>query len=114
MPVDGELEIWNGAVSARPAAVRRCADAAAVSEAVRRARADGLPLSVLGGGHDWAGRAVRDGGLVIDLRDLNTVDIDPVRRVATAGGGALSRDVVAAAAAHRLLPAAGTARRGGV
>jgi FAD/FMN-containing dehydrogenase len=60
-------------------------------------------LSVLGGGHDWAGRSVRDGGLVIDLRDLNAVDIDPVRRIATVGGGALSRDVVTAAAAHGLV-----------
>lgn len=66
-------------------------------------------MSVLGGGHDWAGRSVRDGGLVIDLRNLRTVDIDPVRRIATVGGGALSRDVMTAAAAHGLVAAAGTA-----
>src|ERR1700753_1986948 len=105
--MDGELEIWNGAVSVRPAAVRRCADPVQVSEAVQRARADGLPLSVRGGGHDWAGRAVRDGGLVIDLRGMRGVEVNG--DVATVGGGATSADVVAAAAATGRSAATGTA-----
>jgi FAD/FMN-containing dehydrogenase len=105
--MDGELEIWNGAMSVRPAAVRRCTGAVEVSEAVRRARADGLPLSVLGGGHDWAGRAVRKGGLVIDLRGMRGVEVNG--DVATVGGGATSADVVAAAAATGRSAATGTA-----
>ncbi|MGH3248842.1 MAG: FAD-binding oxidoreductase [Trebonia sp.] len=92
--MDTPLEIWNAAVTTRPAAVRRCADAKQVSEAVREARAGGLPLSVLGGGHDWAGRAVRSGGLVVDLRGMRGVEIDG--DVATVGGGATAADLIAA------------------
>jgi len=101
-----ELGIWNAAVSTRPAAVRRCGDVAQVSEAVRQARASGLPLSVLGGGHDWAGRAVRQGGLVIDLRGMRGVKIDG--DVATVGGGATAGDLIAAAAVSGRLAATGT------
>ena len=54
--------LWNAAVTRQPAAIARCADAAEVSAAVRAARDAGLPLSVRSGGHDWAGRALRDGG----------------------------------------------------
>ena len=104
--MDGQLEIWNAAVPLRPAAVRRCGDAGQVSTAVRRARADGLPLSVLGGGHDWAGRAVREGGLVIDLRGMRDVEISG--DVATVGGGATAADLIAAAAATGRSAATGT------
>jgi FAD/FMN-containing dehydrogenase len=102
----GELEIWNAAVPVRPAAVVRCADAGQVSEAVRRARADGMPLSVLGGGHDWAGRAVRKGGRIIDLRGMRGVKVDG--EVAAARGGATAADVIAAAAVSGRSAATGT------
>jgi FAD/FMN-containing dehydrogenase len=49
--MDEVLEIWNAAVPLRPAAVRRCSTVGQVRDAVRRARADGMALSVLGGGH---------------------------------------------------------------
>jgi hypothetical protein len=55
-----------------------------------------VPVSVRVGGHDFWGRALRTGGLVIDLADMRDVDVDADRRVATVGG-ALSSDVVAAA-----------------
>ncbi|RKR87432.1 FAD/FMN-containing dehydrogenase [Micromonospora pisi] len=101
------MDLWNGAIDHKPARVLRPRSAAEVAAAVRD-RGD-LPVSVRGGGHDWAGRAVRDGGLVIDLRDLNTVDIDPERRIATIGGGATTAEVIAAAAAYGLAAAAGNA-----
>jgi FAD/FMN-containing dehydrogenase len=106
LPMDGELEIWNAAVPLRPAAVRRCGDAGQVSTAVGRARADGLPLSVLSGGHDWADRAVREGGLVIDLRGMRDVEISG--DVATVGGGATAAGLIAAAAATGQSAATGT------
>lgn len=59
--------IWNGAVDHRPALVVQCETSAEVQHAVRTAREFTLPLSVRGGGHDWAGRAIRPDGLVIDL-----------------------------------------------
>ena len=64
---DGARRVWNAAVTRRPALIARCRDTAEVSAAVRAARDAGLPLSVRAGGHDWAGRALRDGGLVVDL-----------------------------------------------
>ncbi len=106
MPMDQKLEIWNAAVSVRPAEVRRCADASQVSMAVGQARADGLSLSVLGGGHDWTGRAVREGGLVIDLRGMRAVKISG--DVATVGGGATAAGLIAAAAATGQSAATGT------
>jgi FAD/FMN-containing dehydrogenase len=102
----GHLELWNAAASVRPAVVRRCEDTSQVSQAVREARASGLPLSVRGGGHDWAGRAVRDGGLVIDLRGMRSVEVGG--DVASVGGGATSADVIAAAAATGWSAATGT------
>jgi FAD/FMN-containing dehydrogenase len=95
--VNEVLKIWNAAVPVRPAAVWRCGNAGQVRDAVRRARADGMALSVLGGGHDWAGRAVRDGAQVIDLSGMREVTVDG--DVATVGGGATANDLIAAAAA---------------
>ena len=88
--MDEVPEIWNAAVPLRPAAVWRCANVGQVRDAVRRARAEGMPLSVLGGGHDWAGRAVRDGAQVIDLSGMREVKVDG--GVATVGGGATAND----------------------
>ncbi|WET81041.1 FAD-binding protein [Amycolatopsis sp. QT-25] len=64
------LSIWNGAVTSRPLAVLRCADTADVQAGIRTALEKGLPLSVRGGGHDWAGRALADGGLTLDLSPM--------------------------------------------
>jgi FAD/FMN-containing dehydrogenase len=66
-----------------------------------------MPLSVLGGGHDWAGRALRDGGLLIDLSGMRRVAVDARAHVATVGGGAAASDVMAAAAPYGLVAAAG-------
>ena len=66
-PYDAARQIWNGAVGHRPALIAHCADDQDITAAVRAAREHGLPLSVRGGGHDWAGRALSDGGVVIDL-----------------------------------------------
>lgn len=100
-------QVWNGAVRRLPAMVALCERAEDVEAAVRVARRHGLPLSVRGGGHDWAGRALRDGGLVVDLTRMRGVAVDPEARVATVSGGARTRDVVAAAGAHGLVPVAG-------
>lgn len=95
--MEQELRIWNAAVTARPAVVRRPASVAEIAEAVTEAQSRELGLSVRGGGHDWAGRAVKAGGLTIDLGALRSVTIDG--DVAIIGGGASSGDVIAAAAA---------------
>ncbi|WP_424190178.1 FAD-binding oxidoreductase [Actinokineospora sp. G85] len=103
------LSIWNGAVTSRPLAVLRCADTADVQAGVRAAREKGLPLSVRGGGHDWAGRALADGGLTLDLSPMRQVSVDPATAVATVAGGATAADVAAAAQRAGLVAVTGTA-----
>jgi FAD/FMN-containing dehydrogenase len=99
--------IWNAAVKHRPALVVRARAARGVQEAIRVARDHGMRLSVLGGGHDWAGRGLCDGGMVIDLSRMRGVTVDASARVATVGGGATAADVMAAAAPYGLVAAAG-------
>ena len=107
---DDARTVWNGAVDHRPAVVVRCADTSDVRAALLAASRHGLPVSVRGGGHDWAGRAIREGGLVIDLSAMRGVRIDPVSAVAEAQGGALVSDVLDAAATYGLATAAGAVR----
>ena len=74
--------VWNAMIDRRPGLVVRCAGAADVVRAVRLARDNGLLLAVRGGGHNIAGNAVCDGGLLIDLSPMKSVRVDPVRRTA--------------------------------
>ncbi|NMO50096.1 FAD-binding oxidoreductase [Actinoplanes sp. TBRC 11911] len=87
----------------------RSGSAIEVQYAVRAAREAGVPLSVKGGGHDWAGRSAGvPGGLVIDLAGMRQVDVQPATRTATVGGGATAGDVIGAGAPHGLVTATGT------
>jgi hypothetical protein len=99
--------IWNGAMESQPAIIAVCQTSADVQSAVRAARRYKLPLAVRGGGHDWAGRALCADGLVIDLTSMREVVVDVHSRVATVAGGALSKDVAAAAGIHGLVAALG-------
>src|SRR6516164_563854 len=82
----GVRQIWNGAVDHQPAVFTLCETAEDVQAAMHIARQHDFPLSVRGGGHDWAGRALRHGGLVIDLSHMRRVDVDPKAPVATIQG----------------------------
>jgi len=99
--------IWNGAVDHQPALLAICETPEDVEVAVRIAQAHRLPLSVRGGGHDWAGRALRHEGLVIDLSAMRQVVVNARARIATVAGGARASDVVAAAAPHGLTAVTG-------
>jgi hypothetical protein len=81
--------VWNGAIDRRPALIARCAGADDVVEAVRFARERELQVSVRGGGHSIAGHAVCDGGLMIDLSLMKSIQVDPNARTARAAGGVL-------------------------
>ncbi|GAA1084424.1 FAD-binding oxidoreductase [Streptomyces javensis] len=100
--------LWNGAVSSRPAILLRCTSTAEVRAGVRTAREFGLPLSVRSGGHDWAGRALSDDGLTLDLTPMRSVHIDAGARRATVAGGARAHHVLAAADRYGLVAATGT------
>ncbi|HEX8205892.1 MAG TPA: FAD-binding oxidoreductase [Solirubrobacteraceae bacterium] len=89
--------IHNGMhASRRPAHVARCSTPADVAEALAFARDRGLPISVRGGGHNVAGHALVDGGLVVDPSPMRAVEVDPAARVVRAGAGARWGDIDAA------------------
>ena len=84
---DAARQVHNGLIDRRPVVIARCRGAADVQAAVRAARERGLEIAVRGGGHNVAGNAVCDGGLVIDLSNMRGVHVDPRGRRARAQGG---------------------------
>ena len=85
---DDARAIWNGLIDRRPALIVQCTGAADVVDAVNFAREHNLLLSVKGGGHNVAGNAVNDGGLVIDLSQMRGVHVDPSTQAVRVQGGA--------------------------
>jgi FAD/FMN-containing dehydrogenase len=100
------IRLWNAQVTSRPAVVARCGTTADVQAAVRAARSASVPVSVLGGGHDWSGNAVRDAGLLVDLSGMRQVTVDGAE--ARVAGGATVSDVLDAARPHGYAAAVGT------
>jgi FAD/FMN-containing dehydrogenase len=99
---DEARHIWNAMIDRRPGAIARCASADDVVEAVNFAREHALLVSVRGGGHNIAGNAVCDGGLMIDLSSMKRVEVSPDERRATVEPGCILGDVDAAVQAHGL------------
>ena len=113
-PYESARQLWNGAVDRRPALIARCRNATDVQAAVVAAREHNLTLSVRGGGHDWEGRSLRDGGLVVDLTAMRRVTVDVETRTAVVEGGATAGDLVAAARSSGLAPVTGTVKAVGM
>ena len=90
--------VWNGMIDRRPALIARCRNAADVSAAVSFARQHGLSIAIRSGGHNVAGYAVCEGGLMIDMTLMNGVRLSPALDRAFVEGGAVWRDVDAATA----------------
>ncbi len=106
LPNDGAYEsarkIWNAMIDKRPMVIARCATTSDVIRGVNFARDNGLLLAVRGGGHNIAGNAVCDDGLVIDLSKMKSARVDPAGRRVTIEGGATLADLDAATQAHGL------------
>jgi FAD/FMN-containing dehydrogenase len=99
---DEARKVWNATVDRRPALIARCLGESDVQAAVRFAAARRMLLSIRGGGHHIAGNAVAEGGLVIDLSGLRAIVVDPGRRTASVGAGALLAELDRASQAHGL------------
>jgi FAD/FMN-containing dehydrogenase len=111
---DQARRVWNGIIDRHPAVIARCADTDDVVAAVRAAAGVRPVVSVRGGGHQIAGSAVCDGGLVIDLSAMRAVDVDPAARTARAQGGARWADVDHATQRHGLATPGGEVSQTGI
>ena len=111
---DSARSVWNGAIDRHPAVIARCSTAEEVAAAIRFARERNLEISVRGGGHNFAGAAVCEGGMMIDLSPMKLVTVDPARRRAVAGGGTTWAEMDAATQAYGLAVTGGFVSHTGI
>lgn len=111
---DAARAVHNGLIDRRPAVIVRCRKASDVVAALALARGAGLEVSIRGGGHNVAGRAVTDGGVMVDLAEMKRVDVDPDARTVRAEGGVLWAELNDAAAKHGLAVTGGAISTTGI
>jgi len=111
---DDARRVHNGLIDRRPALIAKCSNTADVIDAVRYARDAGLEISVRGGGHNVAGRAVADGALMIDLSTMKGIHVDPAARTVRAQGGVNWREFNRATAVHGLATTGGAISTTGI
>ncbi|MFI8349387.1 FAD-binding oxidoreductase [Streptomyces sp. NPDC085596] len=111
---DEARAVFNGMIDRRPAVIAQCADAADVVRTVRFARDLDLPVAVRGGGHSVAGNALGDGAVVVDLRRMHGVTVDPKARSVRVEGGATMSHLDLACAPYGLATTGGRVSTTGV
>lgn len=111
---DEARRVWNGLIDRHPLVVARCRDVTDVVTAIAAARRHRPPVSIRGGGHQVAGSAVCDDGLVIDLSGMTAVTVDAAARTARVGAGARWADVNVATQRHGLVVPGGEVSETGV
>lgn len=111
---DSARRVWNGMIDKRPGLIARCTGTADVVAAVRFAREHDLLVAVRGGGHNVAGSAVCDDGLVIDLSPMKGIHVDPSRKSARAQGGVTWGELDRETQAHGLVTPGGEVSMTGI
>jgi FAD/FMN-containing dehydrogenase len=111
---DAARRVWNGMVNKHPAFIVRCAGAADVIDSVNFARTNNLPISVRGGGHNVAGSAVCDGGIMLDLSRMKSIRVDSVSRTARAEPGVIWAEFDHETQAFGLATTGGTCSQTGI
>jgi FAD/FMN-containing dehydrogenase len=111
---DDARRVHNGLVDKRPALIARCRGTADIVEAVKLARALRLEVAVRGGGHNVAGRATVDGGLMIDLSPMKGIHVDPATRTARAQAGVTWGEYDRETQAHHLASTGGVVSSTGI
>ncbi len=111
---DDARRVHNGLIDKRPALVARCASTADVVDALRIARDRDLPIAVRGGGHNVAGKATIDDGVLIDVGPMKGVTVDPRARLSTAQAGLTWREYDRATAVYGMASPGGTVSTTGI
>jgi hypothetical protein len=104
----GAKEIWNGAIDHLPALIFMPESVEDIQGALDYARGNDLPVSILSGGHDWAGRALNKGGMVISLRKLKRIIVDEGNLEAVVQGGVTAGELIEALDSKNLVAVTGT------
>ena len=111
---DAARAVHNGLIDRRPSLIVRCRTTNDVAAALAFARNSGLEVSIRGGGHNVAGRAVTEGGVMIDLAEMKGVAIDPQLATAMVQGGVIWAELNEAAAKHGLAVTGGVVSTTGI
>jgi hypothetical protein len=111
---DEGRRLFNAMIDRRPALIARCTSNSDVALALALARQRGLEVSVRAGGHGVAGHAICDGGLVVDLRPMKGIQVDPASRTAVAGAGVTWGEFDAATGAYCLATTGGRVSTTGI
>jgi FAD/FMN-containing dehydrogenase len=105
---DNARKVWNGMIDKKPALIAQCTDSNDIAECVKFARENNLIVSVKGGGHNVAGNAVSDGGLMIDLSKMKSIKVNAAGKTATVEPGVILREFDAATTELGLATTGGT------
>ena len=111
---DEARAVWNGMIDRKPAIIAQVADVQDVVSVVNFAREHDVLLSVRGGGHQVAGHATNDGGIVLDFSQMRRVEVDAAAKIAHAQGGALIADIDQATQKYGLAAVMGVVSETGV
>jgi FAD/FMN-containing dehydrogenase len=111
---DEHRRVWNGSIDRHPAVIARCAGVDDVRTALRFGQEQGLPIAVRSGGHSFPGLSTGDGALLVDLRSMNGVRVDPDERVAGVQAGVLLGELDQRTQEHGLAVPAGIVSHTGV